>query len=108
MKFPRILVILGRICRHAPQFVVWFVVGMVCFHGVLRVMGVSWYDISLFWLYVGSGFVGSTMMEKFLARRRRNREAEEQRLEDEAQSLVDEEKRWLKRKRTTRGRNLDS
>lgn len=57
--------------RYAWQFVIWFVVGMVCFHATLLVMGVSWFDILVFWATVFGGFLGSMMTERFLAKRRK-------------------------------------
>ena len=110
MKMPRFLVVIGRACRYAPQFVIWLLVGLVSLHFVLRVMGVSWNDILMFWAAVLGGFIGASMMEKFMARRRRARQAEEQRLEDLDRSLVKEEKRWQKqhKKDRARGRNLDT
>lgn len=67
----RVLAFLSRLWRHAWQFVIWFVVGMICSHATLLAMGVSWLDILVFWAAVFGGFFGSTMAEHFLAKRRK-------------------------------------
>lgn len=78
--------------RHAWQFVIWFVVGMVCFHATLLLMGVSWIDILVFWAAVFGGFLGTTMTEWFMAKRLR-KAAEKEAAEDEA---------WLEERRKNR------
>lgn len=85
----RVLAFLSRLWRHAWQFVIWFVVGMVCFHATLLAMGVSWNDILTFWAAMLGSFIGSSMMESFLAKRRK-KAAEKEAAEDAA---------WLKARR---------
>ncbi len=65
---PFFLIVIGRILRYEPKIAVWFVVGMVCFHTVLRVFGVSWYDILSTWGYFFLGTITANIILKLKAR----------------------------------------
>lgn len=77
MKVPFFIIVIGRLARYYPQALVWFVVGMVSFHTVLRVMGVSWYDILMFWSAFFGGVIGATIVSKIMARKKARDEATE-------------------------------
>ena len=67
---------LVRLWRYAWQFVIWFVVGMVCFHATLLLLGVSWNAILTFWVAMLGSFIGSHMAERFLTKRRQKKDDE--------------------------------
>lgn len=87
MKVPHFFVVLGRIARYYPQALIWFVVGMVSFHAILRVFGVSWYDILTTWGYFFSGMIGAHIAGKLMERRRARRKA----IEEEWEAAWNEE-----------------